>query len=237
MNKLYDVLKHSGLTKNESKIYLALIKMGSVKAGQLSKETEFNRTNTYECLKTLGEKGLVTYVTIGKIKYFQASNPKNLELYLQEKLDAIQNILPDLEKIYKTRKLKENVRLFKGNKGIKAVLDDIIRNAKENYVWGSEGQLENNLPYYAKRFVAMQLKNKIKIKSIVRSGRKITKRKYYDVRTIDLSEESPVITNIYNNKIAIFIWSEIPEVILIENEKAANIYKEYFEHIWKNAKK
>lgn len=236
-DKLYDILKHSGLTKNESKVYLTLIKLGSIKAGKLAKETEFNRTTTYECLRSLGKKGLVSYVIIGKIKYFQASNPKNLELYLQDKLDAVKNIIPDLENIYNTRKLKENVRLFKGNKGIKTVLDDILQNAKENRVFGSEGQLEDQMPYYAKRFVALQLKNKLKIRSILRHGREPTKRKYYNVKYIDLSEESPVVTNVYNNKIAIFIWSEAPEVILIENEKAANIYKEYFDFIWEHAKK
>ena len=144
--ELYNTLKHSGLTKNESKIYLALIRLGSVKAGQVSKETEFNRTTTYECLKSLGSKGLVSYVIIGKIKYFQASNPKNLEMYMQDKLDDIKSILPELEKQYKSTKLKENIRLFKGNKGVKSVLNDIIENAKENYIFGSEGQLEERLP-------------------------------------------------------------------------------------------
>lgn len=234
--ELYNTLKHSGLTKNESKIYLALIRLGSVKAGQISKETDFNRTTTYECLKSLGSKGLVSYVIIGKIKYFQASNPKNLEMYMQDKLDNIKSILPELEKQYKSTKLKDNVRLFKGNKGVKTVLNDIIENAKENYVFGSEGQLEERLPEYAKKFVAILEKKKVQVRSIVRSGRNTKETKNKKNKYIDMDVESPVVTNIFNDKIAIIVWSEIPEVILIENEKAAKSYKEFFEFMWKNSK-
>jgi HTH-type transcriptional regulator, sugar sensing transcriptional regulator len=236
MENLYNTLKHSGLSKTESKVYLSLLKLGSVKAGNISKESELDRTTTYSCLKSLGEKGLVSYVIIGKVKWWQASDPKNFEIYLKDKLEKVQAVLPNLEKIYYQRKLKENVRLFKGNKGVKTVLDDIISESNENCVFGSEGQLEKRLPFYAKRFVAQLEKSGIRVKSLVRKTRTMSYSKFREARSIDAKGESPVVTNIYGNKIAIIVWSDIPEVILIENEAAANSYREYFDFMWKNAK-
>jgi len=234
---IYDILKHSGLSKTESKVYLALLKSGSVKAGVVSVESELDRTTTYACLKSLGQKGLVTYVVIGKIKWWQVSNPKNLETYLKDKLDSVQSILPDLENLYYKRKLKENVRLFKGNKGVKAVLEDIISESNENCVFGSEGQLEERLPFYAKRYIAQLERSGIKVRTLVRKDRVMGPSEYREARSIDVKGESPVVTNVYGNKIAIIVWSDIPEVIMIENEAAANSYREYFNFMWKNANK
>ncbi|MAE13486.1 hypothetical protein CMO92_02890 [Candidatus Woesearchaeota archaeon] len=58
-----------------------------------------------------------------------------------------------------------------------------------------------------------------------------------NVRKIPSKTESPVVTNIYKNKIAIIIWSEIPEAILIENAQAANAYRDYFDFMWKHGMK
>ncbi len=235
--KYYDELKHSGLTKSESKVYLALLRKGSSKAGTIAKESELDRTSTYNCLKSLLHKGLVSYVVIGKIKYFQALNPNNLEIYIKDKLDTIKQILPELQQLYKSTKLQENVRLFKGNKGVKYILDDIVKEGKDNCIFGSEGQLKERQPYYAKRFLAQLQEKKISVRSIIRKSRKKYNTKLQEYRYISMATESPVVTNIYGNKISIIIWSEIPEIIMIDNKTAADAYREYFEFMWKSAKK
>ena len=93
-----------------------------------------------------------------------------------------------------------------------------------------------NFREYAKKFVTILEKKKVQVRSIVRSGRTTKETRNKKNKYIDMDVESPVVTNIFNNKIAIIIWSEIPEVILIENENAAKSYKEFFEFMWKNAK-
>ena len=48
-------------------------------------------------------------------------------------------------------------------------------------------------------------------------------------------EKSSAVTNIYGNKIAIIVWSEPPEAVIIENKDAAESYRSYFEVLWKAA--
>ena len=49
--------------------------------------------------------------------------------------------------------------------------------------------------------------------------------------------ESPAVTNIYGDKIAIIIWTDEPEGIIIENAAAAKAYKSYFDFMWEKSKK
>lgn len=50
------------------------------------------------------------------------------------------------------------------------------------------------------------------------------------------SIESPVVTNIYGDKITIIIWTDEPEGRIIENKAAAKSYRSYFEFMWNNAR-
>ena len=69
-------LKAIGLRENEAKVYLSLLRLGSVKAGKVSKNAELDRSSTYNALNLLLKKGLVSYITINKVRYYQVSNPE-----------------------------------------------------------------------------------------------------------------------------------------------------------------
>src|SRR3989344_1545008 len=125
-------LQKIGFSQNEAKTYLALIKLGSSKAGMISKHASMDRSSTYNSLKSLLQKGICSYVTIGKTKWFQCSDTSNVIKHLTNKVDLARGFLPTLEKLRKETKLKNNLTLFKGVKGIKTVFEDILNNAEEN---------------------------------------------------------------------------------------------------------
>lgn len=231
--KIEESLKRIGLSENEIKIYLKLLELGSTKAGKIAKETKLDRSSAYNALTNLLNKGFVSYANISNIKWFQPTSPKRILEFINEQREDIKNILPELEGTYKQTKLKGQVTLHKGLKGVESVFRDILRNASENLVFGSEGQLRTKMPYFYEHFVREQKENNITSRILTRIGRK----KDYatdNVRFIDNDIESPVVTNIYKNKIAIIIWTDEPEAIIIENKEAADSYRSYFEFMWKN---
>ncbi len=236
ISEMQTSLESIGLSANEAAIYLALAKQGSSKAGKISKFTQLNRTTVYDVLKSLLDKGFVSYIVKGKVKYFEAVNPKQFKELLNQMHDEINKILPSLVKIYKEPETKHNVTLYSGVRGIRSIFENILREAKINYVLDSEGQFENKMPYYAQYFIKGLEKKKVQIKHIVREGRKITPSKTTEVRYIKKEIASEATYNIYNDKIAILIWSDPPEGILIQNKDAANSLKEYFEILWSIAK-
>ena len=231
------VLENLGFSPNEIKVYLTLNDHGSTKAGKVAKLAKIDRSSCYNSLKRLIEKGLVSYVLIGKIKWFQAAGPKRLLDFVKEQEKEVQEILPELHQRHKASKIEGQVRLFKGIKGVKSIFLDIIRTGKDNFVFGSEGQFSKRMPEFALQFDRLKKERKIKTKLILREGRKELDSKTSTYKYIPTVDQSPTVTNIYSDKIALIIWTDEPEGIIIENASAAKAYKSYFDFMWKHAKK
>jgi len=229
------VLEKMGFSPNEIKVYLTLNDYGSTKAGRVAKLAKIDRSSCYNSLKSLTEKGLVSYVSIGKVKWFQVVGPKRLLDYLREQEEDLKEVLPELHARHKTGKLEGQVRLFKGVKGIKTIFLDIIRSGGDNFVFGSEGQFSERVPEFSKQFSRLKKENKIHTKLIIRTERKKTNSASTEYRYLPNVAESPAVTNIYGDKIAIVIWTDEPEGIIIENAAAAKAYKSYFDFMWNNA--
>ncbi|MDP3882030.1 MAG: helix-turn-helix domain-containing protein [Nanoarchaeota archaeon] len=236
MAKIEETLAKIGLSQNEIKVYLTLNDHGSMKAGRIAKIAKMDRSSAYNAIQMLLEKGLVSYVLIGKVKWFQAAGPKRILEYVKEQEDDIQSILPELQERHKRNKIEGQVRLFKGIKGVKSVFLDIIRTGKDNFVFGSEGQFSERMPEFAYQFDRMKKEKGIRTKLILRKDRKEIDSKTSDHKYLPNISESPAVTNIYGDKIAIIIWTDEPEGIIIENAAAAKAYKSYFDSLWKNAK-
>ena len=209
MVKIERVLENLGFSPNEIKIYLALNDHGSSKAGKVAKIAKIDRSSCYNSLQRLIEKGLVSYVSIGEVKWFQATGPKKLLDYLKEQEEDVKEILPDLDARHKASKIKGQVRLFKGIKGVRTILQDILRTGKNNLIFGNENQLEERMPAYQKQFVRQLKEQKIFVKEIVREDRDNPTSNPKQTRYVSKSVESPVVTNIYGDKIALIIWTDL----------------------------
>ncbi len=236
VEKIRATLERIGFSPNEIKVYLTLNENGSLKAGKISKIAKIDRSSAYNALKALQERGMVSYVMIGQIKFFQAAGPRRLLDYVKEQEKDIQDILPMLQESHKSKKVEGQVRLFKGNKGIKTVFMDIIRTGEDNYVFGSEGQFTERMTDFAHKFTLLKKQAKIKTRVLMRKSTREIDTKLSDHRYLPNVAGSPAVTNIYGDKIAIIIWTDEPEAIVIENSAAAKAYKSYFDFMWKNAK-
>ena len=238
MARTEEVLAHLGFSPNEIKLYVMLNSHGQSKAGKISKSAKIDRSSCYNSLKGLIEKGLVSYVSIGKIKWFQSAGPKKLLQYIREQEEDVKEIIPELEAQHKISKVQGQVRLFKGLKGVRTILQDILREGKgENIVFGNESQLEERMPAYQKQFVRQLKENQISVREIVREDRANKTSDPKRTRYVSKKVKSPVVTNIYGDKIALIIWTDEPEGVIIENEAAAQSYRSYFEFMWAHAKK
>src|SRR3989344_1436238 len=102
------ILEDIGLTNAEIKVYLALLELGSATAGPII------------------EKRLISFVKEGKRNRYQASNPKHIVEYIDEKKERFEQILPDLLKKQKISKEKPEIITFKGIKGVKELLLELL---------------------------------------------------------------------------------------------------------------
>ena len=89
-------LQELGLSEQEAKIYVTLLKLGSSSAYKVSKEASLYKANTYETLKNLEKKGLVSKFTKDKATLYQIDDVSNLYNLVRSKEEIITQILPKL---------------------------------------------------------------------------------------------------------------------------------------------
>ncbi len=239
------ILQQIGLTSNESDVYLALLELEASLVSRIVEKTKLNRTNTYDLLEKLINKGLVSYVIKNNRKYFLAAKPQRLIRYLEEKEEklnkeklAVQKLLPELEKIQPLTK-KELVEVYEGKEGLKTILEDILRTKKITLTYGSEGNFSKILTFYFTHYLKRLEKNKIKMKVIFNldGSEKFMGWKFVDARYIPDTYKTPTETTVYGNKVAIFLFTQQPRVILVTSDTISESYRKQFELLWKIAKK
>lgn len=240
------VLEQVGLAGNEAKVYLALLDLGSALAGEITKKSGVNRTNVYDALDRLTEKGLVSYVIKANRKYFEATPLQQFFYYLEEKeteikqkRDLIKAILPQLESRRKLGKEPQEATVYKGRKGLKSVAEDVLNTKKPMFVLGAEGKFFQLFTHYAEQWHTRRGKLNIPLKIIFNEKLRPIKSKAFfpkaEIRFNAKLYDTPSTTWIYGYKIAIIVWSEQPFVTLIRSREVALSYKQFFELIWKDS--
>ena len=236
-----EILKSVGLTEIEGKLYLSLLELGSSNATELSHKSRIHRTNIYDSLNRLIEKGLVSYIEKNGKKVFEAADPKKLREIIKEKEQELERALPELDSLFKLDKKRNNVRIFEGKEGIRTIFDDFITVQGEILMYGVPSKSVEVLKYFLPHYHKERIKKKISTRAIFNHDAKnrmgiINEMKFAKAKYLPGKNKSPTSTNIYGDKIAIILWSETPLIIQIESKEIAESYRNYFELMWQNSK-
>ncbi|MFH1308263.1 MAG: helix-turn-helix domain-containing protein [archaeon] len=230
------ILEELGLSKGEVKVYLSLLSIGECKVGALIEKSSMASSAVHNSLNSLIEKGLVSYVKKGKIKYYEAISPKQLVSFLDDKKQRLINILPELESKQRTSKEKQEAEIFEGTKGIMALLNLLIEDTKKNdeYIFFTVNVNEKNKEI--QDFFQMY-DSKRKAKGLIVKGLapKELKGLFKDRKHLKMKfTDYPIPSNIsvHNNKVAIFSWEEKPVGYLIVSEQISKMFREFFNKIW-----
>ena len=92
-----DTLENLGLSQREISTYLALLKLGSASIRDIAAQTGINRGTTYETLKDLAGKGVVSYFPKGKRRIFSAEPPEKLLELAEEKRQSLDATIEEMK--------------------------------------------------------------------------------------------------------------------------------------------
>jgi sugar-specific transcriptional regulator TrmB len=225
-----------GLTQAESAIYLSVLKLGVCTVRDVSKECGFHRTNIYDVLEQLKEKGLITFFKEGKTTKYQASDPNNLYEFLSEKKDFLDSIFADIKLLHKESAEGISVEVYKGKEGMKSAFRDMMKEAQPIYGFGIKGQLREKMPFFGEQWIKSLKARKIQYYGIY-SKRSNLPSYYTEIRFVSEELSSPVATFIYGDKININIWEPTLVSIVIKSALVAQMYRKHFDLLWKIAKR
>lgn len=248
---IQNLLEEIGLTKQETKCYLAIYQLKESKAGKLSKASEIATSNLYPVIDSLIQKGLISY----KIK-------NNVRIFIPAPIDSINNLIEEKQKLLDTQKeqarkailsLKtseetqtiSDYRYFEGISGLKSLWNEIsvyMENLKSKptlKIYGAPTEKIQSLLGFYNELHKKRKKLKIPYKLIANKGEEeiIKKRKSEgaQVRTLELKNETELAVigdylSIQTNT------GKKPYGFLIKDKKMADTFSQIFEQLWKQAK-
>ncbi|MCF7871499.1 hypothetical protein K9L97_00515 [Candidatus Woesearchaeota archaeon] len=243
------LFKKLGLTDAEIKVYLSTIKIGSTTVGPIIDDAKVSRSKIYHVLSKLHDKGLITSITKGKTKYFNAADPKKIQDYIEYKKKELNTLESDAQKIISQLEIiqsfsgqRDEAELYKGIEGVKTARDISLKELKKGdiiRVFGSDKIAQDAMPgyweEYHKKRVNLGIKGKYLMKLNSKKELDHIKRKPGLMKIKYLPVTSPVYIDIFSDYIITTVMKKgYYAAFLIKNQEIAKFYVEWFDKLWED---
>jgi sugar-specific transcriptional regulator TrmB len=240
-----DALQALDLSQRQIRIYHALLRLGPASIRDVAAEAGINRGSTYETLKELATRGIVSYFPRGKRRVFQAEDPEQLLQLGESKQHALSAAMDQLRReVIPALKSEQpefspgNVRFYEGDDGVELVLRDLLNSSSKSeprtYSVISTKTLREHLYRPFPNFTRQRVERGIHVRVIaVGEGgdeAELAERKWLPAGA---GTDASYIA-IYPPKIAIITLAQnnYPVVIVIESPAIASTQQLMFDTLW-----
>jgi sugar-specific transcriptional regulator TrmB len=230
-------LESFGIPYKEAKILYACMKSKGVRASDIAKKTDVERTNVYKILEKLIAKGLVTTYKSDNVTKYRSLDPETLLELLKNNVKEFEKNLSVFKKFYSNETNSPQVELFSGRVAVKRVLISIVNKNQPYYVFGGIEQAyrQNYFENIPAGLLAKEMKVKGKIILSPNEKLVILSNEEYKISQNPLPKN--ICTIITKDFVAILNWGEYCNAILITDKKISKDYLILFESLWKQAQK
>lgn len=249
------ILQQIGLNEKEAIIYQTLLETGPMEAREIlkkiSKTVKTTRSNLYNILSGLEDRGLLMEKIKKGKNIFEAESPVKLTNVLEDSIkktnQAQQNLaiaMPELTSLYNLTTQKPVIQFYEGIEGIKKVLADSLASKQMIYTYADIEAIvkyfdEINKDYVKKRDALGIKKRGIMVDTeFARNYLKNYHRGTTDTKLID-GKLYPFhsVMQIYDGKISYVTLSDKSIIgVIIEDPIIYQMHKSIFEYNWSTAK-
>lgn len=240
-----DSLRQLDLDERQVQIYHALLDLGPASIRDVAARAGINRGTTYETLKQLATKGIVSYFPKGRRRVFQAEDPERLLSLGESKQQALSQAMEQLRReVIPALKQRQadfspgNVRFYEGDDGVELVLRDILdqagRNPERGYSVISTKVLRAQLYRPFPNFTRQRIQRGIRVRvlSIGEGGEEaeLAERKWLPAG--DNTDASYIA--IYPPKVAMITQArkDYPVVVVMDSAAIASTQQILFDTVW-----
>jgi sugar-specific transcriptional regulator TrmB len=239
-----EVLESIGLNKNETSIYLDLVGYPLSGALDISKRTGIHRSNVYDSLRSLIEKGLVKKEILQKKSVFEAVPPSKIKEYFRQKQQELEVILPELKRIpYENNDNENRISITEGKFALREAATELLEFNSPILTYGaSKENVEAFGEGFLKEFHKKRVKKGIPMKHIYNADtidriNFLNSLPLTEARFLNNNYSTNVCTTICGDEVLLFIFGKSIVIITIRNKQIADTYLRYFELLWRAAKK
>ena len=241
----YSILERLGFDQREITIYRALLSLGPSPIRSIADKAGINRGTTYDCLKGLLQKGIVSYLPKGKRRLFSPRNPEVLLQLAEQRQHEIENtiqqlktsIIPELNHL-KPDFSAANVQFYEGDDGIEFVLRDILSSVSKSnerqYSVFSSKPIRSHLYRPFPNYTAQRIQKQIGVRVIAigdgGEDAELSERKW--IKTEGHVDAAYIA--IYPPKCAIISLASnnYPTAVLIDSKEVSAAQKIIFDTLW-----
>ena len=241
-------LKNVGFSDNKTKVYQALLSLGTAPAGVIASKSGIVRSTVYKILEELVNAGLVESVNT-KIKKYTILPPTALIRMEENKKAAIESIMPELLGIFASPRSKPRLKFYEGIEGKKRVFEDILSLQNDIvYTFSPIKEILNIFgKIYSRHFTEKRIQNKI-WRYALRSNNEIKnsndewefyssdKELMREIRFLPSKIECDTLIQIYANKISVVASHNEPYAFIVESKELSDLMKQIFLWLWHSTK-
>jgi len=249
-------LRRLGLTEYECRLYLALVKMGPVKASEVSFFGQVPRTKAYGAINDLKQKGLVRVIP-GKPEIYEASSPNEVLMPLVKKraleITDSQSVIEDLaishesNKYVKhdTPKTSDESWHLEGRQGIYNKLNEVMSEATKsiNYSTSAIGLIRTYKAHAEAFERARKQGATVRVLSPINSANSSIATELSEIADIKNNPEALPFFVSVDSKHFIVIDSRpedastdrgYDEALWTTNKLVVELFEHLFDRVWKN---
>ena len=241
------VLQSFGLTPLEVETYETLLALGDVPVSDLTKAMKRHPQVVYRLIEQLASHGLLVTTVRKHRKYVRAEDP---DVYLRtqaRKLQELKSALPTLKALQQVPQ-EARVHIERGVEAVQGLRRKAwseLSAGETYYIFSASGDhFYRAMGQTLQPLEAMRIKRGVRKKLLAFESQRARLQerekgwaKLSEIRYLAENHLVPTSTNIFGSVTAIQIWAEEPIVIVIESADVAQSYKDYFNSLWKVAKK
>lgn len=232
-----------GLSPRESKVYLALLSIGSTTITRIISSTGIPSSKIYDILERLEQKGLAKHIIISGKRQFQAENPNKIRLLVEEKNSIVEKTLPALIQMFTDKSDEVIAEIYKGKEAMKNIFDDILNKNKTWDVMGGSGKGMETIPAYLSDYYERLCDKNIKTRILfantqAKHNQADNLKKYQNIKIKFLPKKirNLMVIFIYDNNIFLIPVTDTTNInpvgILIRNKETSEGYRDYFNWLW-----
>lgn len=246
-DNLVKLLELYGLNKDESDIYLFLLKNNEQSALEISKQLRIARTKIYRIIEKLLDKGLIKERIKGYGRKFEAVSYEKFSQFISTKEEELETLKLNAPKLFNQLASIQNqssneykILHYRGIEGLKQLTWNTTK-AKSEFRIYEINNMESFLPNAFSEKVRKEFaKNQIQIKQLTNHSEMDDYTdvqevlEYWEVRYIDPKElEMNFEVAIYDDVYCMYSY-ENNDIFCVEiyNSKLAKMQKQLFDFIW-----
>lgn len=249
-NKIISFLNKFGIDQKDATVYLYGLSAGPQHVTQLAKNCKLTRSNAYDVVKRLAEKGLCKNLGSLYGKKVAMLPPKELVAMLKRKQreilelgNELEYIMPELEKLPKRKVfIQPKITYFEGIEGVRKLFESSLHTTDKEVlsVLSEQGIFSVLGKEFINDYVKRRIKNSLISRSIRPEHEKETQDPLYrnhdeSLRKVRIKPKKLTIQStilIFDNKVGFITVEEDPFGTLIESQDFAVSMKSWFEVLW-----